>query len=61
MNRQDSSLELIGPQSRFPPENRESLAESWSFYLSMDALSDHLFWAIVDRSGAQPAYNYGFN
>jgi len=61
MDRDDSSLELIGPLSRFPPEHGESLAESWSFYLSMDALSDHLFWAIVDRSGAQPAYNYGFN
>jgi hypothetical protein len=61
MDRPDSSFELIGPQSRFPPEHRESLDESWSFYLSMDSLSDHLFWAIVDRSGAQPAYNYGFN
>ena len=61
MDREDSSFELIGPLSRFPPEHRESLAENWSFYLSMDALSDHLFWGIVDRSGAQPAYNYGFN
>jgi hypothetical protein len=61
MDREDSSFELIGPLSRFPPEHGESLDESWSFYLSMDALSDHLFWAIVDRSGAQPAYNYGFN
>jgi hypothetical protein len=61
MDREDSSFELIGSLSRFPPEHRESLAENWSFYLSMDALSDHLFWGIVDRSGAQPAYNYGFN
>jgi len=43
------------------PENRESVDENWIFVLSLPDLSDHIYWAIVDRTGEKPAYCYGFN
>lgn len=45
----------------YPPEDGESLQENWAFMLRLSELSDHLFWAIVSRSGEQAAYSYGFN
>ncbi len=45
----------------YPPEDREPTAENWIFSLSLPDLSDHIYWAIVDRTGKEPAYNYGFN
>ncbi|MDX1940352.1 MAG: hypothetical protein SFU99_07360 [Saprospiraceae bacterium] len=44
-----------------PPENGETMRDNWVFYLYLDTLSDHGHWAIIDRTGAKPAYNYGFN
>lgn len=45
----------------FAPERGEHIADSWQFFLSIPSYSDHLFWAIVDRSGAKAPYSYGFN
>ncbi len=44
-----------------PPAEGEPSAENWIFGLSLPELSDHYFWAIVDRRGQNPSYNYGFN
>lgn len=43
------------------PEDGESTADNWIFQLSLRTLSDHAFWAVTDRRGARPTYNYGFN
>jgi hypothetical protein len=43
------------------PEDGETLAENWIFQLSLPTLSDHLYWAIVNRKGERPPYHYGFN
>ena len=43
------------------PEDGERVEENWIFVLSLPDLSDHIYWAIVDREGKLPAYNYGFN
>lgn len=62
MNQQSTSLKLITPNTDVGyPEKRESIQENWIFYLYIESLSDHLYWAIIDRSGKRPAYNYGFN
>jgi len=45
----------------FAPENGESLERNWIFVLQAESLSDHIQWAIVDRMGVTPTYNYGFN
>ena len=39
----------------------EQVEQNWIFYAKIDALSDHLYWVIVDRSGNRDTYNYGFN
>ncbi len=44
----------------FPPEGGESFEEDWIFTLQLP-LSDHIYWAVVPKSGAKKAYNYGFN
>ena len=60
LNRDTAILELYGSEG-FAPENREPIAENWIFVLRAESLSDHIQWAIVDRSGTQATYNYGFN
>ena len=35
--------------------------EGKSFSESLESLSDHGHWAVVDRTGQKPTYNYGFN
>ena len=42
-------------------EGNETIRENWIFYLRINSYTDHLQWAIVDRSGRNPTYNYGFN
>ncbi|MBU6340605.1 MAG: hypothetical protein KGS48_03845 [Bacteroidetes bacterium] len=43
------------------PENRETVADNWIFVLALPDLSDHIYWAIIDRTGEKAAYCYGFN
>ncbi len=43
------------------PEGNELVEDNWIFVLSLPDLSDHIYWAIVDRTGEKPAYAYGFN
>ncbi len=45
----------------FPPENGETAADNWVFFLSLPELSDHLYWVIIDRQGSKAPYVYGFN
>ena len=45
----------------YPPEDGEQVAENWIFMLRLPTLSDHLFWAVVDRKGKKETYSYGFN
>lgn len=66
MNRSSSVLAIVYRDGQvhdgvYPPEVGESIAENWVFFLKMSDLSDHLIWAIVDRSGQRSTYNYGFN
>lgn len=43
------------------PEGGESVVDNWVFRLYIPNLSDHIYWAVVDQTGARAAYNYGFN
>ena len=52
---------LVPLEDVYPPENGESVNDNWVFMLQLPTLSDHLFWAIVDRNGVKETYNYGFN
>ena len=60
LNDERTSLTLVG-QRGFPAENGESVEENWVFLLMAESLSDHLQWAIIDRTGQRETYNYGFN
>jgi hypothetical protein len=60
LNRNTAYLELYGDEG-FAPEEQESVDANWIFILRAESLSDHIQWAIVDRIGVQPTYNYGFN
>lgn len=42
-------------------EQGETVKENWIFTMSLPQLSDHGHWAIVDRTGREATYNYGFN
>ncbi|MFM8270077.1 MAG: hypothetical protein ACKN9V_07800 [Pseudomonadota bacterium] len=42
-------------------EHGERVENNWIIELRIPSLSDHLFFAIVDRTGKNPVYNYGFN
>jgi hypothetical protein len=42
-------------------EHGEIAGRNWIFKMTAKSLSDHIFWAIVDRNGNIPVYNYGFN
>ncbi|NBT59330.1 hypothetical protein EBT16_11160 [bacterium] len=42
-------------------EHGETVEKNWIIRLKIPTLSDHIFWAVVDRSGVTPPYNYGFN
>lgn len=44
----------------YPPEGGESYQNNWIFTLTLP-MSDHIYWAIVPKSGTEKAYNYGFN
>ena len=49
----------------YPAEYQESIEDNWVFFLSMPELSDHLYWAVVQRfrssEGGVIVSNYGFN
>ncbi len=47
--------------SDYPPEGCETVSENWIFLIEMKKYSDHDHWAIVNRLGKKPVYNYGFN
>lgn len=44
----------------YPPENGEKVSDNWIFNLTLDELSDHLYWMVIPRNGDAP-YVYGFN
>ena len=44
-----------------PPEYGESVEDNWVFNINISGLSDHLYWVIVDKTGKNKTYNYGFN
>jgi hypothetical protein len=45
----------------YPPEQGENAQDNWVFVLHIPSLSDHIYWAIVDRQGKVAPYLYGFN
>ena len=65
LNNERSGVRLLGPIE--VPENGEPVVDYWIFALGIwdetnnSKLSDHAHWALVDRKGVQPTYNYGFN
>ncbi|QYX31207.1 lamin tail domain-containing protein [Sphaerospermopsis torques-reginae] len=54
-------LTLYPTEKRSTAENGETVDKNWIFELSLDAMSDVIFWAIVPRSGNEKVYNYGFS
>jgi hypothetical protein len=62
MNRPSTEFWLVGAAGQpWPADNGESVTLYWVFFMTIPDLGDYHFWAIVDRSGEQPVYNYGFN
>lgn len=62
MNRSDTYLELVSSDEGIESaEGGESTKENWIFYLRITSYAYTLQWAIADRSGKNPTYNYGFN
>jgi len=59
LNDGHSSIELMTSESRFPPENGETIDNNWIFLLKANRFSAALHWAIVRRDG-QEVYNYGY-
>ena len=59
LNRPTASISLV-PIGQ-TAEHGEPVDANWVFFLTIDELSDHLYWAIVDRQGVVATYNYGFN
>jgi hypothetical protein len=66
MNRKSSILGIVYRDGQrhgsiWGPENNDSVVDNWVFYLHMDDFTDHMFWAVADRAGKSPTFNYGFN
>ncbi|GIW34020.1 hypothetical protein [Meiothermus sp.] len=59
MNAGDSQLTLITPESPLQPDGGENPNKFWVFLLQMPTLSEHRWWAIVDKNGRNETYNYG--
>ncbi len=59
MNAGDSQLSLITPESPIQPDGGEDPRKFWVFLLEMPSLSEHRWWAIVDKNGHNETYNYG--
>lgn len=59
MNAGDSQLTLITPESPLQPDGGENPSKYWVFLLQMPSLSEHRWWAIVDKNGCRDTYNYG--
>ena len=45
----------------FPAEHGEEVKDNWIFLLTIETISDHLYWIVIPRDGVKKAYNYGFN
>lgn len=62
LNCSTTFLRLVTPDTKAGyPERGESIQKNWVFQLRIASYSDHMQWAIVDRLGKKPTYNYGFN
>ncbi len=59
MNAGDSQLTLITPESPTKPDGGENPDKFWIFMLKMPTLSEHRWWAVVDKNGRNETYNYG--
>lgn len=59
LNQYTSELRFVSPDEK--PEHGETVKRNWIIRLKIPTLSDHIFWAVVERSGAIAPYNYGFN
>jgi hypothetical protein len=60
LNKPSTFLRLVAVEVGYP-EHGESIKKNWVFQLVIKSYSDHLYWAIVDRAGKHPVYNFGFN
>lgn len=59
LNQPDSVIRFVSMGEE--PEHGEKVEENWIIRLKIPSLSDHIFWAIVERWGIIAPYNYGFN
>lgn len=59
MNAGDSTFSLVTPDSPLQPEGGESPDKYWVFLLEMPSLSEHHWWAVVNKNRRSDAYNYG--
>ena len=58
-NLNTAKILLHTPKIGYAPENGETIADNWIFQLDLDDGIIH--WAIVDRSGVNAPFNYGFS
>jgi len=59
LNKPETKITLLNLDEK--PENGESVTDHWIVRMKIGTLSDHIFWAVVDRAGEKKTYNYGFN
>lgn len=49
------------PSDFYPPTDGERLDNHWLVGLLIPSLSDHGYWAVIDRQGVKAPYCYGYN
>lgn len=56
----EAYIKLHQPNNSLPqPIRGEMTHEYWIFSLNLSPLCDHTFWAMIDKRGIRPVYNYG--
>lgn len=60
MNDPNSKIILCTPDYQYLPEEGESIEDNWIFHLVLEQ-TPALHWAVVNRSGIKPVYNYGYS
>jgi len=60
MNMPGSLLLLVREDGPNQANHGERVKDNWVFYLRLN-YSNQAYWAVVDRSGKNPVYNYGAN
>ena len=59
LDRPDAEIRLLSLGES--TEGGEAVEANWILEVQIPELGDTTYFAVIDRSGANPVYNYGFN